>query len=39
MGVPRGHRLANGSIAGLGDDGITRGDEIAAGPIGRRNDV
>ena len=34
-----GHRLARRAVAGLGDNGMARGDQIAAGPVGRRDDV
>ena len=34
-----GHRLAGGAVAGLGDDRVGRGDQVAAGPVGRRDDV
>ena len=32
-----GHRLARRAIAGLGDDGMARRDQIAAGPVRRRD--
>ncbi len=38
-GSTAGHCLAYGPVAGLGDDGITRSDEITAGPVGRRYEM
>ena len=34
-----GHRLARRAISGLGDDRVGRGDQVAARPVGRRDDV